>query len=395
VKRFAVVAALFGMSVVFYIDRAAISSTLGPMSETLGLPPGSKGWILGVFAIGYALMQIPSGWMADRWGPRRVLAGAVIGWSLFTGLTGLSWSLASLLVVRFLFGVAEAGGLPASARAFKNWLPVGERGRANGIAFSGMRLGAAISFPLFAWMIPAWGWRSPFLVFAGVGILWGIVWWACFRDHPEPPLPPDPAPAAPPPTFAAVFRTPGMWLNLLQYMAGNFTFFLSITWMLPYLQTRYRLDASTAAGYATLPLLFAAGAMWASGFLIDGLYRTRLRAWSLRLPAALGFALAAGGLLTLHAMEGPGAAVACLTLVMFGADLTIAPSWQYCVDVGAKNSATVSGAMNMAGNLAAALSPVLFEILYVPESADASRYFLAAAAFNAVALFAWLGMRSR
>jgi ACS family glucarate transporter-like MFS transporter len=395
-KRLAVVFALFVMTVIFYIDRAAIASTLKPMSEDLGFSLKEKGWVLGVFALGYALGQVPGGWLADRYGPRVVLTACVAGWSLFTGLTGAVQGLTALLVARFLFGVAEAGALPACSRVFRNWLPVGERGRANGISFSGTRLGAAFSYPLITGMVLAWGWRVPYYVFAGAGLVWGAFWFFGFRDHPAEPVPQEAVSDAPPASFGKVLATRGMWLNMLQYFAGNFTFFLLISWMMEYLQRRYRLEASRAADLLMIPLLFAAGSMWVSGFVIDALVRTRGgRSWSLRLPGMAGFALAIAGLVGLVNAPTAGAAAAWLSLAVFGADLTIAPSWQYCVDVGGKNSAAVSGCMNMAGNLGAFLSPIAFSYLYVEATDDASRYFLTAAALNAVGVLCWLNLRSR
>lgn len=394
-KRLAVVAALFVMTVIFYIDRAAIASTLKPMSEDLGFSLKEKGWILGMFALGYALGQVPGGWLADRFGPRIVLVLCVVGWSLFTGLTGAVQGLTALIVVRFLFGVAEAGALPACSRVFRNWLPLRERGRANGVSFSGTRLGAAVSFPLFAWMIPRWGWRESFFVFAGVGVVWAAFWWLLFRDRPAEPPPEEPVSAAPPMSFGQVLASRGMWLNMAQYFAGNFTFFLLISWMKDYLERRYHLTSSQAADHLMVPLLVAAGSMWASGFVIDALFRSRGRAWSLRLPGAAGFALSIAGLLGLAGAPTAGAATAWLSLAVFGADLTIAPSWQYCGDVGGKNSAAVSGCMNMAGNLGAFVSPIAYSHLFVEATGDASRYFLTAAALNAAGLLCWLGMRSR
>lgn len=128
---------------------------------------------------------------------------------------------------------------------------------------------------------------------------------------------------------------------------------------------------------------------------VRALFRLRLRAGSLRLPGAVGFVLAIGGLLALIRAETAAAAVARLTVTMFGADLTIAPSGQVCVDIGAKNSAAVSGAMNMVGNIGAFVSPVVFSHLYVEATHDATRYFVAAACLNVLAVLCWVGMRSR
>jgi ACS family glucarate transporter-like MFS transporter len=146
-----------------------------------------------------------------------------------------------------------------------------------------------------------------------------------------------------------------------------------------------------------IPLLFAASAFWVSGFAVDALYRSRLRAWSLRLPALAGFVLAAGGLLGVSQAPDARTAVFFFTITMFGADLTITPSWQYCVDVGGRISGAVSGCMNMAGNVGSAVCPLIFSALLVEGAGayDATRYFFAAAALNVMAVACWIGMKSR
>ena len=111
------------------------------------------GWVMAAFTLGYALCQTPAGLLADRLGPRRVLTAVVTFWSLLTAATGAAWNFASILVARFLFGAGEAGAFPGCARTFYSWLPVSERGLAQGINFSGSRLGAALAMPLIGWLI--------------------------------------------------------------------------------------------------------------------------------------------------------------------------------------------------------------------------------------------------
>src|SRR5258708_4523329 len=133
----------------------------------------AMGLVFRAFALGYALAQIPCGWLAGRFGPRLVLTAVVTLWSAMTALTGAAWNLASLVTIRFLFGVSEAGAYPGGARAICNWLPLGERGRANGILFSGSRFGGAGSFPLLAWMLTRWPWRTSFWILGGIGLALG------------------------------------------------------------------------------------------------------------------------------------------------------------------------------------------------------------------------------
>ena len=390
--RYLVVGSLFVLSLITYIDRAAISSAKSAMGSDLALSDQAMGAVFSAFALGYAIAQIPSGWLADRIGPRLALGAVVSTWSIFTGLTGAVSSLNLLLLIRFLFGIAEAGAFPGGARAIYNWLPPGERGRANGIMFSGTRLGAAFAFPLMATLIESWGWRSAFYILAVPGLVWGALWVLFFRNHPRTPAVQGAVEAGPEFSFAAVFRSRGMLLNMFQYFAGNFTFFICLSWMLPYLQQRYALGLAEAAGYAVVPLVLGGTAQWTAGFLVDSLYRSRYRRWSRRAPAILGFALAAGAILLVGFMASPVAAVVCFAVATFGADMTISPSWAYCQDVGGRKSGAVSGSMNMVGNFGSFVSANAFPFLF-GLTGSAFAYFAIAALLNALSIACWCGMR--
>jgi ACS family glucarate transporter-like MFS transporter len=393
-KRYLVLLALFVLSLITYIDRVAISSAKGPIANDLALSDQAMGWVFSSFALGYALAQIPSGWFADKVGPRLALAVVVIAWSFFTALTGIAQGVAVLLVIRFLFGIGEAGAFPGSARAIFNWLPVAERGRANGILFSGSRLGGALAFPLLAWMLSGWGWRLSFVYLGLIGVVWAVVWLIWFSDHPAQPLNKNDSgkAASSQVGFGEVFRSGRMWLTMTQYFASNFTFFICLSWMLPYLKERYRLSDSEAAGYAMIPLLFGATSQWISGFVVDVLYRSGLRGWSRRIPAIIGFVFGVAGLVFITQVNSPTAAVACFTLATFGVDMTISPSWSYCMDIGGTKSGAVSGSMNMIGNLGSFVSANAFPWLH-GLTGSANTYFVLAALLNVVAIACWWLMR--
>ena len=387
------VAGLFVLSLITYIDRAAISSAKEPLGVELGLSDAQMGAVFSAFALGYAIAQVPSGWIADTWGPRLMLTLVVAVWSIFTWATGVIQSLWALLAVRFLFGIAEAGAFPGCARAFYNWLPRAEHGRANGIIFSGSRIGAAIAFPVMAWLLGTWGWRTAFYLLAIPGFLWALLWFALFRNHPRTPPPQDEAATGPAMTFGEVFRSRRMLLAMAQYFATNFTTFLCLSWMHPYLKQRYQLSAADAAFYAMIPLLVGAGAQWATGFLVDRLYRSRYRVWSRRAPAMLGFAISASGLILIPTAATAAAAAACFTLAAFGAEMTISPSWAFCIDIGGSKSGAVAGAMNMLGNFGSFVSANVFPLVEQwTGSADA--YFYLVCAMSICAALCWTGMRS-
>jgi ACS family glucarate transporter-like MFS transporter len=392
-KRYAVVFVLFLLSMITYIDRVCISAAKDPIAAELSLSDAAMGLVFSAFALGYALAQIPSGWFADRAGPRLALAVVVGAWSILTALTGAAWNLASLVAIRFLFGIGEAGAFPGSARAIRNWLPAGERGRANGVLFSGSRLGAALSFPLLAWMLARWDWRTSFLLLGGLGVVWAVFWYLWFRNYPDKPLPPDPVPAAATLRLADVFRSKPMAFAMTQYFASNFTFFICLSWMLPYLKRQFALSDSQAAAYAMVPLLFGATSQWLAGWLVDRIYRSPWRAWSRRLPAMLGFTLATLGVLAVTRAGSPGMAVLCFTLATFGADMTISPSWVFCADIAGKDTGSISGAMNMLGNFGSFVSANAFPYLE-GLTGSASAYFAAAAVLNLAGVLCWSQMRS-
>ena len=391
--RFAVVFTLFLLSMITYIDRVCIATAKDPIASELGLGDSAMGMVFSAFALGYALAQIPAGWFADKAGPRTALAVVVAAWSGLTALTGTAWSLTALVAIRFLFGVGEAGAFPGSARAICNWLPVGERGRANGVLFSGSRLGAAIAFPLLAWMLTRWQWRAAFLILGGCGMAWAGVWLLWFRDHPGAPLPVESA--APRLTIGLrdVFRSRPMALAMMQYFASNFTFFICLSWMLPYLKKQYHLTDSSAAAYAMAPLLLGATSQWVTGWLVDRLYRSTWRAWSRRIPGMIGFAIATAGVLAVTRAATPGAAVLAFMMAAFGADMTISPSWVFCADIAGKNAGSVSGSMNMLGNIGSFVSANAFPYLQ-GATGSTSAYFFTAAVLNVAGMWCWFRMRS-
>lgn len=270
-KRFQLVLLTFLLSILLYVDRVCISAAEGPISSDLGFSDKQMGWILSAFALGYALFQTPSGILADRLGPRAVLSAVVSFWSLFTGLTSVAWNFLSMLIVRFLFGVGEAGAFPGIARAVYSWIPMAERGRVQGINFSGSRLGAAFALPGVAWTIDAIGWRGTFLVLCGVGFVWALVWYGWFRDEPprHPSISEDelafieanrqrPAPVSARLSASILLGSKNVWLAMSQYFCSNFTFFFTLTWLFPHIQAKYGLNSVEAGLYAAIPLLCGA-----------------------------------------------------------------------------------------------------------------------------------------
>lgn len=400
--RFFLVFGTFLLSLLLYIDRACISAAKIPISDSLGFSDTQMGWVLSAFALGYALFQTPSGMLADRLGPRKILTTIVVLWSAFTALTGAAWNYTSMLVVRFLFGASEAGAFPGISRAVFSWFPLKERGIVTGINFSGSRLGAAFALPLVAWLIDAAGWRYTFLILGIVGILWAVFWYFWFRNTPEEHKSiteeekdfilknRQQVDESEKSTLkiGVMLQSKNMWLAMLQYFVSNFTFFFTLTWLFPHLQSKYGLDIIEAGIYASLPLIGGALGNWFSGWLVDLIYKRENWKMSRRIPAMAGFALVVAGLLGSLQMESVNGAIIFLTIAIFGADMTLSPSWSFCVDIGQKNSGAVSGTMNMAGNIGSFITALAFPYLQAWTGSERP-FFFVGAGLAVIAIITW------
>src|SRR5215468_6367142 len=181
---------LFVLSAVSYLDRVNISIASGPIADTYHLSDVQLGPVFTALVAGYALFQTIGGMLADRFGPRRVLTGGVIWWGIFTALTALvpanlSGALLAFIAVRFLLGAGEAVIYPAANQFVSRWIPVRERGIANGWIFAGVGAGAGLTPPLITYLMLNHGWRSSFWICALLGLLVGAVWFLTARDTPQ------------------------------------------------------------------------------------------------------------------------------------------------------------------------------------------------------------------
>ncbi len=413
-QRYVLVSILFFHSVNTYMDRACIASAADHILRDLSISAETLGLIFSIFAFGYALFQIPSGWIADRFGPRKALTIVVSVWSCFTALTGAARNAIQMLILRFLFGVGEAGAFPGATQAFFRWLPVKERGIAHGINFSGSRLGAAFSLFLMPWLISIIGWRWTFVVNGVIGIIWATVWLIWFRDNPKDNRKVNQAELDYIETgrvsdftkgikasFAEVFTSLNMSLAMLQYFASNVTFFICLSWLPKYIKDQWP-DDPDAIYYSAIPLIFAAFANWTAGSMVTGLFKKGYHVNSRRITAIVGFSLGVIGLIlatqakSIDFLTTDKAQlywfIFCFSLATFGVDMTLSPSWAFCNDIGGINSGAVSGSMNMVGNIGAALSAITFPLLLNEKTGSANAFFMLAACLNFVAIVTWCFM---
>ena len=403
-SRVKLVAGTFLLTILLYIDRACISAAREEISSDLGFSLTQFGWIMAMFTLGYALFQTPSGILADRRGPRAVITMIVTAWSVLTALTGAAWNYVSMLVIRFLFGAAEAGAFPGLAKVVFNWFPLKERGIVQGINFSGSRLGAAFALPAVAWLLTLVGWKFTFAIFGLVGIVFAIFWYLLFRNKPEEspsismeereyilsmrqPRQENPGKL----NATTLFGSANVWMVMVQYISSNFTFYFTLSWMFPYLQQMFALGGVETGLYAMVPLIAGAGGNWFSGFLVDLIYKKGKWTLSRRIPAIAGFFLAALGMLMMSQVDSPEISIIFLSIAVFGADMTLSPSWAFCIDIGREHAGTVSGTMNMAGNLGAFVTILAFPYLLEWTGIN-EPFFYTCAGLSILAIFIWTMM---
>ncbi|MFW6078010.1 MAG: MFS transporter [Gemmatimonadota bacterium] len=379
-----------------YMDRVAIAAAAPLIQDEFAFDQVTLGLIFSAFSISYALFQIPGGWLADRFGPRRILTAIVCYWSVFTMLTAAAWNAISLVVIRFLFGTGEAGAFPAATRAFSRWLPKTERGYAQGVTHSGARLAGAFTPPLVAVMMVEWGWRSAFIVFGLAGFVWGAVWYWYYRDRPEqhrkvnadelelirrgqeegddaahPSAPTDAsaeAVAEPEPDetqvpWRVLFTSRNMWLICLMYFCYVYSFWIYLSWLPTYLIESRGFSILAGGVFAGLPLFAGAITNTLGGWLSDRLSASRGLRFGRRSVAITGFVVGVAAIVPGVLVDNPYWAVAFLTLAAAGLELTTGVSWAAAIDVGHEYAGTVSAMMNMFGNLGGAISPFLFGVL--------------------------------
>ena len=357
---------------------------------------------------------MPTGWLGDRLGPRRVLFRIVVCWSLFTMLTGLIWrfeldlgfalfgSFGLLLVVRFLFGIGEAGAYPNSAKLLRNWFPYRQRGMAQGMMWAFSRFGGAATPMLILVLGQLVGWRGVFLAFGFVGVVWAIFFRRHLRDTPahDPRVneaerrwidqDTKPGPRAPI-SWRTMLSSPTLWLLAGMYFFSNAGGCFFITWDQQYHEEVLHLSGTGLTLATTAPLFCGGIACLAGGFSTDALVRVLGRRWGRTLQGMVAYALSAGFFLAALLVRHPTITVILLCAASFSKDLAMSVSWATCLDVGHRYSGSVSGFMNMVGNLGSAVVSPL--VAYLARGAGAGGWnaaLVVSAVSLGMAAFAWL-----
>jgi len=391
------------LAIVTYIDRVCISKAAPLIQKDLGFTKEQMGYVFSAFTLAYALFEIPGGWMGDKLGPRRVLSRVVAFWSFFTAATGYAWNFGSMVVCRFLFGAGEAGAFPNITKMFTIWLPQRERGPALGITWLSARWGGAFTPLLVLWVLQWLTWRQAFVAFGCLGVVWAVAFHKWFRDNPR---------EHPGMTEAECTLLGGAEKNLdrhaeipwrrfftsrtvlllwLYYFCISYVWYFYITWLPTYMKEALHLDGARSALLGGLPLFLGGIGCFAGGWVarrltsrLGGLGRAR------RVVGVVGM-LGAGALLVLGTFLGnPTWAMLAMGLSGFCNDLSMPGAWGACMDVGGKAAGSLSGSMNMMGNLGGAVGPVMVPYLLAWSDMNWNVPIWVAAATYLISAVCWI-----
>jgi ACS family glucarate transporter-like MFS transporter len=376
--RWRILFLLLLISIITYIDRVNISVTARQMMPALGLTDLQMGWIFSTFVFGYALFQVPGGWMGDRWGPRRVLTFAVIWWSIFTALTAIAPTLplvnligimGSLMVVRFLIGIGEAAALPNFNRAVANWHPPQERGLGIGITIGGIGIGSALTPPVTAWIMVNYGWQTAFFAAGLLGIAIALLWYWYATDFPR--------------------QHPHVNAAEAAIIEGK-----SFETSIPPLPSRGEGRGEgglQGAFFASAPFIAMTIFCPLGGWVTDRLVEKYGINWGRASVGGTGMILAALCIIIGANVESPYAAIGFLSLGAGWLYFTVGPFWSSTTDLSKPYAGTLSGLMNTGANLGGTLSPTL-----TPWLADSFGWPVALGLAAAIALIGglcWLMVR--
>ncbi len=395
------------MYLITYLDRVNISTAAPVISKEFGFDKITMGAIFSAFVWAYALFQVPGGWLGDRVGPRRILTVIVAYWSVMTAATAMAGSAVSFIIIRFLFGIGEAGAFPVATRAMQLWYPRQERGFVQGITHSASRAGAAIAPPIVVAIMSTLGWQWVFYICGVIGLVWAGWWYLSYRDLPEDHTmvnqvelerirgldqagninqPATEAKASVP--WSTLLRAPNMWAIMCAYFTYVYCLWIFLSWLPSYLVDFRHFTLIKVGIFASLPLWAGVIGDTVGGLATDWLLKKTGNARLARRTVAIVGMLGCCVFIVPAALtQDAYTAVYCLTAAMFFLECTIGPSWAVPMDVGGKYSGTVSGMMNMAGNIGGALSPLVFGFLVQYGSWQAP--FIVAASLLVIGAAVW------
>jgi sugar phosphate permease len=357
--RYHVLAFLCSAAVLAYVQRLGFNVAERTVRADLGLDRDQIGRVMAAWSLGYALLQVPSGWLADHFGSRPVLTVLALAWSVLTGLVGLAWDFHSLLVFWFCMGLAQAGIFPCSVKSIGQWFGDSGRASAVGMLGSAMALGSAVAPALTGPLVSRYPWPLVFGAYAAVGILWSTAYFVVVPDAPAGAgAGPSPPPAWTRQDWVTLVTSVPMILLCAQqfFRACGMAFFT--TWFTTFLQETRRVNLAEA-GLMTGAV--GLGAM--TGGILGGLSSD----WVLRLTgnrrlsrqglAVAGLSLCSVLVLISAVVTRREVAVGFLTLGACAGAFGGVSGYTVAIEFGGKRVATIFSVMNTCGNIGAAVFP--------------------------------------
>lgn len=359
-----------------YIDRTVLSAAAPYITEEFGLTAGQMGIIMSGFFWSYALLQLPSGWVADKYGQKKTLGFAVVWWSAATAATGLATGFKSLLGLRIALGIGEAAAYPSNAGIASKWFPNKERATVAGIFDSGSKFGGAIAMPLIAWMIAVFDWKMTFLLIGLLGVVWGIIWMMFFKDHPadhkrvnkaelehirEGQTKVETVGGEQPMKWYQLFKYRNIWAMCIGFFMINYNSYFFITWLPTYLVKERGMDLIEMGIMASLPLLTAMVVEIGAGWLSDRIYakgklsltatRKLFLIIGLVMASCIGFAAFA---------DSAVLAITLLCIAKSGTTVAASQVWALPGDVAPRNmTSMVAGIQNTVSNMGGVVGPII------------------------------------
>ena len=388
--RRSVLLLLTTLGILTFLDRIAISVAAPRIQQELQITPDRWGWVIGAFVLAYGIFEMPTGILGDLLGPRKVITRIVLWWSGFTALTGAATSFSSLLAIRFLFGIGEAGAYPNISGVIAHWFPISERARTQGFVWAASRLGGALSPLLVVPMQARFGWRAAFMILGMMGIVWALWWTWGFRDGPAGVVAPVAGPHSGVP-WRVLFRSPQLWLLFVMYFCYAWGSWFYFGWFPTYLTRSAGFTEAEMGIIAALPYLAGAAGNVAGGYLSDRLVQRAGLKNGRRLLGCASLTTSAFLLIAMSQVHGKAAIVILATLGFGVADLMLPSAWAVCLDIGGGYAGAVTGFMNTAGQFGGFVCSVLYGYVVqatgsynIPLAMVAAMVLISAALFSRI-----------
>ncbi len=372
-----------------YVDRGTMPTAAHLMQGDLHLNYAQMGMLMSAFFWTYTFLQIPVGWLAERYGAHRILAAGLTIWASATMLTGVVHTFSSLLVLRLLLGLGESSGFPSVAKIMAAVVPAEGLGTANGIVALAYLVGPAVGTYAGGMLMAHFGWRSSFLVFGALSLLWLLPWSQVAGQVRTAVRPPT---AGDSPTWGMILRQPSLWGTALGLFSSNYVFYFMLSWMPSYLQAERGFSVIRMTQLATLAYVGCALSALAAGWAIDR-YITRGGSANAAYKSVMAIAhLGSVVCMLCMALGSPTTALVNMFIYLALCGASSPGVYAMCqILAGPRASGRWVGIQNSLGNLPGTIAPWLTGVI-IQTTGHFTNAFVVAAGVSLLGLIGWLWM---